>query len=151
MRKQEAEMRLTMKEKKKLAAVMAPQYQKARKKEKGDILKHFITSTEYNRSYAYVLRTHGKKLWINTETVLVGDVRKRKARKKERVYDDAVAAPLKQVWEMMDFICGKRLAPILRELIPRLIRFREIRLTEAVKDKLMNISPATIDRVLALE
>lgn len=88
-------MRLTMKEKKKLAAVMAPKYQKVRKKDKGDILKHFITSTGYNRCYAaYVLRTHGRKQWINTETILVGDVRKRTARKKERVYDDAVTALL---------------------------------------------------------
>jgi len=52
---------------------------------------------------------------------------------------------------MMDYICGKRLAPILKELIPRLIRFGEIRLTREAKDKLMKISPATIDRILAAE
>lgn len=51
----------------------------------------------------------------------------------------------------MDYICGKRLAPILKELIPRLIRFGEIRLTREAKDKLMKISPATIDRILAAE
>ncbi|HSB29962.1 MAG TPA: hypothetical protein VLD55_00010 [Candidatus Sulfobium mesophilum] len=67
------------------------------------------------------------------------------------MYDDAVAAPLKKAWEMMDYICGKRLAPILKELIPRLIRFDEIRLTQEAKDKPMKISPATIDRILAPE
>lgn len=51
----------------------------------------------------------------------------------------------------MDFICGKRLAPILKEVIPRLIRFGEIRPTEAAKDKLLKISAATIDRILAPE
>jgi len=145
-------MRLTVKEKKKLTAVMAPEYQRARKKEKGNILEQFIKATRYNRCYAaHVLKTHGKKIWVNTETVVVADARKRNRRKKERIYDDAVAATLKEVWEIMDYICGKRLAPILKELIPRLIRFREIRVTQAVKDKLMVISPATIDRVLVSE
>lgn len=145
-------MRLTMKEKKKLTAVMAPEYQRARKKERGNILDQFIRATRYNRCYAaHVLRTHGKKIWVNPETVVVADARKRSVKKRERIYDDAVMIPLKKAWEMMDYICGKRLAPILKELIPRLIRFREIRLTQEAKDKLMKISPATIDRILASE
>lgn len=145
-------MRLTVKEKKKAAAIVAPRYRKARKKEKGLILDEFTKLTGYGRRYgSYVLRSHGKKIWINTETVLMSDVRKQNKRKKERIYDDAVVIPLKKAWEMMDYICGKRLAPILKELIPRLIRFGEIRLTEQAKDKLMKISPATIDRILAPE
>ncbi len=145
-------MRLTVKERKKAAAIVSPRYQKARKKEKGLILDEFTNLTGYGRRYAsYVLRSHGKKIWINPETVLVSDVRKRKTRKKERIYDDAVAASLKKAWEIMDYICGKRLAPILKELIPRLIRFGEIRLTQEAEDKLMKISPATIDRILAAE
>jgi hypothetical protein len=145
-------MRLTVKERKKAAAIVAPRYRKARKKEKGIILDEFTELTGYGRRYAsYVLRSHGKKIWINTETVLVSDVRKRRTRKKERIYDDAVVIPLKKAWEIMDYICGKRLAPILKELIPRLIRFGEIRLAQEAKDKLMKISPATIDRILAPE
>src|SRR5512144_72787 len=145
-------MKLTVKEKKKLTAVIAPQYQRAPKKERGNILDQFVRATRYNRCYAaHILRTHGKKIWITPGTVLVSDVRERRTRKKERMYDDAVAAPLKKAWEMMDYICGKRLAPILKELIPRLIRFDEIRLTQEAKDKPMKISPATIDRILAPE
>jgi len=145
-------MRLTVKERKKAAAIVAPRYQKARKREKGLILDEFTKLTGYGRRYgSYVLRTHGKKIWINTETVLVADVRKRPKRQKEKIYDDTLVAPLKKAWEMMDYICGKRLAPILKELIPRLIRFGEIRLTQAAKDKLLLISPATIDRILAPE
>jgi hypothetical protein len=131
---------------------MAPEYQKSRKKEKGRILEQFIKATQYNRCYAaHMLKTHGRKIWINIETVVVADARKRKARKKERVYDTAVEAALKEIWEMMDFLCGKRLAPLLKELIPRLLRFREIKLTETVRDKLMKISPSTIDRILTPE
>ena len=145
-------MRLTVKEKKKLTAVMAPEYQRARKKEKGNILEQFIKATRYNRCYAaHVLRTQGKKTWINPRTRLVSDVRRRTKREKERIYDDAVATTLTQVWKMMDYICGKRLAPLLKEVIPRLIRFGEITLPLEAKDKLMRISPATIDRLLASE
>jgi hypothetical protein len=145
-------MRLTVKERKKAAAIIAVRYRKARKKEKGLILDEFTNLTGYGRRYAsFVLRTHGKRTWINPQTVFVSDVRKRGMRKKERIYDDAVVALLKKAWEMMDFVCGKRLAPILKELIPRLMRFGEIRLTQEEKDKLMKISPATIDRILASE
>lgn len=143
-------MRLTMKEKKKLGAVLAPKYQKARKKEKGNILDQFINATQYNRSYAaYVLRSHGKKLWLNTQVAVIGDAKKRVFRKKLRIYDDTVAAALRKVWQIMDYICGKRLAPMLKEVIPRLIRFHEIKIEQTVQEKLMRISPATIDRLLA--
>lgn len=110
-----------MKEKKKITAVIAPKYQKAGKKERGNILDQFITTTQYNRSYAaHVLKTHGKKVWINTDTVIVGDARKRILRKKERIYDVKVSEELRKVWYIMDCICGKRLASILKEVVPRL-------------------------------
>ncbi|HSB29961.1 MAG TPA: hypothetical protein VLD55_00005 [Candidatus Sulfobium mesophilum] len=65
-------MKLTVKEKKKLTAVIAPQYQRAPKKERGNILDQFVRATRYNRCYAaHILRTHGKKIWITPGTVLV--------------------------------------------------------------------------------
>ena len=51
----------------------------------------------------------------------------------------------------MDCICGKRLAAILKEVVPRLERYREIRIEAEVREKLLSISPATIDRLLAGE
>jgi len=145
-------MRLTMKEKKKFTAVMAPEYQRVRKKEKGRILEQFVKATGYNRCYAaHVLKTHGKRIWVDTGTVIVADVRKRTSRKKEKLYDGSVIAALKEVWEIMDFICGKRLAPVLKEIIPRLIRFGELKVSDEVRAKLIEISPSTIDRVLASE
>jgi hypothetical protein len=50
---------------------------------------------------------------------------------------------------MSDFLCGKRPAPYLRETLPVLERFDEIKVDETTKEKLMNISPATIDRLLS--
>lgn len=145
-------MRLTMKERKRATAVVAPRYQKARKKGKGVILNEFIELTGYGRRYAsYVLRSHGKRVWVGKRKAIVGDVRKGVLRKRPRLYDGAVLEALKKVWHIMDCICGKRLAPALKEVVPRLQRFREISVDTEVKRKLLNISPATIDRLLAKE
>lgn len=145
-------MRLTMKERKKATAVVAGRYQRAMKKGKGVILDEFTQLTGYGRRYAsYVLRCHGRKVRINERCVLQVDARKTTSRKKPKVYDDAVAKALKEIWYIMDCICGKRLAPALREVVIRLEQFHEIRLSEDVRQKLFRISPASIDRLLAKE
>ena len=145
-------MRLTVKERKKATAIVAPRYQKAKKKDKGMILDEFTKLTGYGRRYAsHLLTTQGRKLWVNETTVLKGDVRKRKPRRKDPVYDNDVLEALKKVWPIMDYICGKRLAPVLKEVIIRLERCREIRISDEVREKLFRISPATIDRLLAKE
>ena len=143
-------MRLTVKERKKATAIVAPRYQKARKKDKRLILDEFTELTGYGRRYAsYVLRSHGRKVWVNASTRIQGDVRKRATRKKPPVYDNEVLEALRKVWDIMDFICGKRLAPVLKETVIRLERCREIRISDKVREKLFKISPATIDRLLA--
>ena len=145
-------MGLTMKERKKAAVIIAPRYQKARKKEKGTILNEFIELTGYGRRYAsYILRSHGKKVCVRDKEVIIGDVRKRMPPKRPRMYDDAVLEALKKVWYIMDCICGKRLAPVLQEVVGRLVRCREIRVDPVVRKKLGQMSAATIDRLLAKE
>lgn len=145
-------MRLTMKERKKATAVVAPRYQKAGKKEKGAILEEFTKLTGYGRKYAsHVLRTHGRKVRVGTSHVIQGDVRKAVKRKRPKVYDTAVEDALQKVWYLMDCICGKRLAPVLGEIVKRLERFGELRVSPDVREKLLRISPASIDRLLAKE
>lgn len=145
-------MRLTMKERKKAAAVVAPRYRKARKKAKGAILDEFTELTGYGRVYAgHVLRSQGRVVRVNDHTVLRGDIRRSMRRKKPKLYDTAVQEALKRIWHIMDYICGKRLAPVLVDLVPRLERFGELRVTEEVRQKLLKISPASIDRLLAIE
>jgi len=46
---------------------------------------------------------------------------------------------------------GKRLAPIMGELVPRLRRFGELDITEDVQAALLAMSPATMDRRLAAD
>jgi hypothetical protein len=74
------------------------------------------------------LGSHGKRLRITSSVVIVGDVRKKTKRNRDKIYDSRVLDALKKIWFIMDCICGKRLAPMLGK-----------------------VSPATIDRLLVEE
>lgn len=145
-------MRLTMKEKQKITAALSGRYQRARKKDKGILLNEFTALTRYTRSYAtYVLRAHGKKVRITEDAIVQGDVRKRVKRRGKKSYDGNVKKALTKIWAIMDCICGKRLAPILKEIIRILERHKEIKMDRGTRKKLCKISAATIDRLLADE
>lgn len=74
-----------------------------------------------------------------------------KRRKKKRIYDQKVFSALKKSWGILDCPGGKRLYPFLPEIILTLERFGEIKLDEETREKLLKISPATIDRMLSKE
>ena len=141
---------LTMRQKMAVTGELRDRYQKSKKREKTAILDEFTKLTGYNRSY--LARTLRKKkilgyLSIGNKRIkyVAGD----KRRKKKRYYDHDVLIALKKLWEGADFICSKRLAPYLEEYITVLDKFKEIKLTHEVREKLFTISPATIDRLLA--
>ena len=146
-------MGLTMKERKSVTRAIASRYQKASKKQKGIILDEFTELTGYTRCYAsYLLGRHGKRVRISGNVVVVGDVRVRaRRRSRHKIYDSKVLDALKEIWLIMDCICGKRLAPVLKEVIGVLQRHKEIEIESDVREKLLNISPATIDRLLREE
>jgi hypothetical protein len=146
-------MRLTMKERKKAIAVMAPRYQRASKKDKGKMLDEFVALTGYRRSYAsFVLSSHGKRTRVGRHRVLVADVRTQgRGGGRPTVYGHDVLKVLITIWYLMDCICGKRLAPVMAEVLRKLEQFREITLDEEVRGKLCGLSAATIDRLLAPE
>jgi hypothetical protein len=141
-----------MREKKSVTRVIASRYQNSNKKEKGKILEEFVELTGYTRSYAsYLLGSHGKRRRITSNVVIVGDVGKKTKRNRDKIYDSRVLDALKKIWFIMDCICGKRLAPMLHEVIGVLKRFGEIEFETEVREKLLNVSPATIDRLLVEE
>ncbi|MGC8814562.1 transposase [Dictyoglomus sp.] len=143
-------MRLTMEERKKLTKIVSERYQKSSKKQKGVILDEFVALTGYDRCYAsYLLRNHGRKVRVNSNTVMVADVGRRPRRKRQRIYDQKVFIALKKIWEIMDFICAKRLAPIIGELLPILRKYREVKLDASTARKLLKIS-ARLSRILCL-
>ena len=72
-----------------------------------------------------------------------------KRHKRRRRYDSAVAGALVELWKLFDFPCGQRLAPVLREQVPRMRQRQQWSCSEEIAQKLTTISPKTIDRVLA--
>jgi IS30 family transposase len=115
-------------------------------------LDEFVETTGYHRVYAArVLRGHGKRVEFEPGVVLEGSVRAKKRRVRPCEYGPEVVKALKKVWRVMDYVCGKRLAAALPEVVPRLVRCGEFKVSRAVQDKLMRISAATIDRALAAE
>lgn len=67
---------------------------------------------------------------------------------RKRLYDARVEVVLVKVWKILDYICGKRLQPILDETMTRLERFGEITCDIETREKLRRISVSTIDRLL---
>lgn len=52
------------------------------------------------------------------------------------------------LWEASDRICGKRLKPLLRLLLPALERHGHLKLDDVIRGKVLSMSAATIDRLL---
>ena len=142
-----------MKERKRIAEATAGRYRKAGKKEKGAILDEFVELTGFARSYAaLVLRNQGRVVQVNRKLRVRGDVGKKLPRPgRGPTYDEQTVKVLVQVWRIMDYICGKRLAPVLGEMVERLLRHNELRCDAATRKKLARMSAPTIDRLLRPE
>jgi hypothetical protein len=151
-------MALTMRQKQAVTRELAKEYQRAPKRRKGEILDTLVELSEYSRSYAArVLRQRAREAVVGSGRVggvrftVVEDQRspRRRRRKRSRVYGKDVLAALQRVGVICDGICGKRLAPYLAEIVPTLERWGELTLDAEVRRKLIQISPATVDRLLA--
>lgn len=142
-------MRLTLKEKRSVTGVVAARYQKASKKEKCSILDEFTLLTGYNRCYAsHLLASHGKLLLLNNAR-FVAKISERSPHGRQKIYDTNVKSALKMIWVIMDCICGKRLAPMLEEVVTRLELHQEFSVDDRTRELLLKISPSSIDRLLA--
>ncbi len=122
-----------------LAEAMRGRYWAAGRKEKGHLLDEFVAVTGYHRKYALTLLRHGKKKG--------GGSKRRGGR--AIVYGPAVLAALEVAQKAMGWICGKRLAPFLADLVPALEEEGELRLDPTVREALLRIKASTIDRRLA--
>lgn len=145
-------MRLTMEIRDGLTKDICQRYRKATKKEKGAILNTFVETTGYDRGYArWLLRHHGLRVQVKPKVILEGDAQRVPQRRPVVKYGPEVLAPLKEIWEMLDYISSKRLVAALPEVIPRLKACGELRLTKTVRRKLLRISASTVDRLLKSE
>jgi len=113
-------------------------YQSASKKEKTIILDEFCNNCNYNRKYAIRL------LNSPVETKSLTNL-SRRGRKK--IYDDAIIETvLTDIWKATNLPCSKR----LKYLIPLWLPFyKRQKISAPIKQKLLTISAATIDRIMA--
>ena len=141
-----------MKQRQAVTTVTTQRYRQGSKKVKRQILDEFCETTGYSRGYArFVLRNHGRQVWLRGGKVVVGDARQRQQRLKPRYYDEPVVQALIKLWQLLNYLCGKRLVAIMPELIAKLEQFGELRLTPLTKQKLLRISAASVDRLLQPE
>jgi len=106
------------------------------RKEKSSILDEYCKNTGQNRKY--VIRKIRSSISLN--------VKRRGG--KEVIYDGYVKAALANIWEIFDYPCGQRLAPLLKTEVDRLRQQEELFISSEVAEKLKKISPRTIDRAL---
>lgn len=120
------------------AVAVRQRYQAAPKKEKGKILDEFCAATGMHRKAVTRLLRRGVRL---------APAPKKKGRPTR--YGVEVTEALVKVWEAGDRMCGKLLVGVAEVLVSGLERHGELRLTAAVREALLSISAATIDRRLA--
>lgn len=118
------------------ASAIRDRYLRASKSQKDAILNEFCQVTGYHRKSAIRLLRHAPRP-------------SGRRRGRPRQYGAEVAMALRVAWEATDRICGKRLGPFLPELIPALERQGELSVSAKVRSQLLQVSPATIDRLLA--
>lgn len=117
-------------------------YEQAGQRERGRLLDEAQKRTGMNRKY--LIRVLGQQRGPRSG--------KRGRRGRPREYGAAaLLTALIAVWEMFEYPCGQRLAPILRRQVERLRRLGELRCSEEVAGKLGAISARVIDRLLGRE
>lgn len=121
---------------KELIEAVHKRYETASRTEKARILDEFTAVTGYHRKHA---------IRALTESVHVqcGE------RPRGRIYDEAVLQALVVLWEAGDRVCGKRLKVLIPILLGSMEHFGYPLPVIEIREKLLAISAATIDRRLA--
>jgi hypothetical protein len=130
---------MSLKLKRELLVALKADYAKAGYKQKTVLLDSFVTATGYNRKYAIKLLKRADE---------AGSIRKRS---KQFKYGDDVKEHLVRIWRAAGYICSKRFIPFLPQFLPVLERCNYLTVPESIRDLLLQISPATADRLLCHE
>jgi hypothetical protein len=114
---------MSIQAKRELLVHVAPRYREADSRQKSGILDEFVAATGYARKYAISLLTHP-----------TGPPNKLRRRRIAR-YGTAVQEALSVAWAAANHICGKRLVPLLIELVPILERHGHLVLTDQAREE----------------
>ena len=122
--------------KRELIEAVAARYRGASREEKKEILDEFVKVTGFHRKHA--IRALKKSPRPESPP----------ARRRVRVYDEAAQQALTILWEAADRICGKRLHEVAPGLLDAMERHGHLCLDAAVRERLLSMSAATMDRLL---
>jgi len=119
-----------------LIEALGQRYRVAEKRQKTRILDEFVAVAGCHRKHAI--------------RMLKGcdDSARKSAAAGRRIYDEAVREALILVWETADRICGKRLKAVLPSLINAMEHHGHLALDPGVRERVLSVSAATIDRLL---
>lgn len=131
-------MKMSLQSRKELIKKAKGRYLKADKSQKVVILDELSENTGLNRNYLTQI------LSAKVDLTYTNPIN----RKRRETYDAKDIFYLTKIWKIFDYPCGQRLEPMLPEYIEVLGRFSEIIVPEPVKEKLLKIKSATIDRRL---
>jgi hypothetical protein len=120
-----------------LLEALRERYQQAPKSEKSKVLDEFVAVAGCHRKHAIRLLAAPHPAAPTTPAVA------------RRTYDEAVRQARIVLWEAADRICGKRLKAVLPDLVTSLEQHGPLSLDPTVRQRLLEASAATIDRLLA--
>ncbi|MGI8576325.1 MAG: integrase catalytic domain-containing protein [Nocardioidaceae bacterium] len=128
-----------MSQRRAVTKTIATRYKGSDKAAKGVILDELCATTGWHRNHAR------KALAAVLKPRIVKPARKARTPK----YDADTVVALGFCWAVLGAPTGKRLAPMMGELVPTLRRFAELEVSDEVAAALIAMSPATMDRRLA--
>jgi hypothetical protein len=127
---------MNVNERYKCVRALKPEYHKATRKEKAQMLTMVQGLTGLSRKY------------LSTLLHSSGPHRRSRHRERGRIYDDQVDAVIALIAQALDWVCAERLKPVLVEMAEQLKRFGEIQVADEVMDKLRRISLSSLERAL---
>jgi len=112
-----------------LTLIQTHGYHEISKKKKARILDQYCANTGQARKYVIRKIRNGKYLQEGTPI----------KRKRKEYYDGEVRTALARCWEIFDYPCGQRLAPLLKTEVMKLRALGELSCSDEVARKLRKI------------
>jgi hypothetical protein len=129
--------RISMSTRTELVAAIKERYQRSIKADRRSILDEFVAVTGCRRKHAIRLLSSADEPPAF------------RVRRVPRRYGADVREALIALWEASDRVCSKRLKPLIPVLLPALERHGKLVIGAALQALLVQISPASMDRLLS--